>query len=281
MTATTYLKALFYGDPGAGKTYLIGTAMECPDTRPLLVLDARGQPVTLRLFSPPPCVVPVNDLDALSRVYEWLAAGQPEGKAPFPVIAKYLEAYYAKYEPDADRRIFRTVAIDSLTYVQRLALRVVTPGSGTRSIVEPPAPMSYGEWGKVLAVMTSVADAFYSLQMNVLTTALARRDELPTYGITMITPFMWGQSSVEVPSYAELVGFLVAVESPIVREVLGTKVEALKSDAFNVLLTRGGRAHVAKWQGIKNPPHVVAAPSVTKLVTMLRGGGGGAPSSAS
>jgi len=270
------LKALIYGDPGAGKTYLIGTAMECPETRPVLVLDAKGQPITLRLFSPMPCVLPV-DLQVLSRVYEWLAAGQPLDKAPTPVLAKYLELYYAKYETESVERRFRTVAIDSLTYVQRLAQKAVLTGGG--SIVDPPTSMSYGEWGKILAIMTNIADAFYSLQMNVVMTALARRDELPTYGITMITPFMWGQSSVEVPSYAELVGYLVPVESPVVREVLGAKVEALKgTDTFNLLLTRGGRSHVAKWQGVRNPPHVIAAPTMAKLVTVLKGGGGGAPS---
>ena len=43
-----YQNDLFFGDPGAGKTHLLGTVVDHPDLHPMLLADIDGGSMTLR-----------------------------------------------------------------------------------------------------------------------------------------------------------------------------------------------------------------------------------------
>ncbi|NIN65291.1 MAG: hypothetical protein GTO63_11455, partial [Anaerolineae bacterium] len=115
---------------------------------------------------------------------------------------------------------------------------------------------TYSHWGKTLGQLTLLADKYFELPIHVVVTALRRHQFVEAEGVTMFYPFFWGQSSNELPAYAEILGMLVNADSLPVQQAMGLRKAAQAAGAeppFNVLITRGGRLHRAKWQGVRNP----------------------------
>lgn len=264
-----YLRMLIYGDSGSGKTRLMGTSTECEHTSPLLVLNARGQPISLRHVYPHPCILTIESMKDFNNIYQWLSLDQKRDVG----VAKQPEIKYCiQYLDDLGAEKFKTLGLDSITHVQRISMDDIA-GKADR-IGDTPRSTQIQHWGMVLSQLTRVADEFYKLPLNVIITALARHDHVETLGTTMYYPFLWGQSSLEVPSHAELVARLLPIASMQTRKVAQLE-KAFENvfqdeDPFNVLLTRGGRNFVAKWQGPENPPSVVVAPTIQKVVDVMR-----------
>lgn len=264
-----YLKALIYGNSGSGKTYLIGTFMGDERSSPVLVLNAGGQPITFRLFDRPPLVLTVETTKDFNEPYKWILAGQPyeyieSATTPF---AKAVLYYFGA----CDANSFKTIAIDSVTHVQRIGLRGIT-GSTNVLPGDVPPQTKIQDWGRALAQLTNLADLYYQLPLHVIITALQRHNEVPTLGDLMFYPFIWGQSALEVPSHAELVGRLLPIASLRQRQIAALEADKKKDElanARNILLTRGGRNYDAKWQGITNAPDFVLAPTATNLLDYL------------
>jgi len=277
------IRLLVYGDSGSGKTTLIGSAMDCEETSPLLVLNAGGQPISLRNYKPRPLVLTIEAMKDFNYVYRWLKSGQPSALDPskhrrpeMTVIAKYLKHVEAK--------AFKSVAIDSATYVQRIAMRGVIGWSAkepdtTRDSADLlpgdiPPPTSQPQWGRVLAQMTNLADLYYkNIPIHVMITALTRRDTIESMGLTLFAPFLWGQSSMEVPSHAEIVGRLMCTASISSRDqkaVAQAAQGAGKAVPHSILYLKGGRDFIAKWQGVDNPPAMMPSPTIGKIIQVLK-----------
>lgn len=309
---TKLIKALIYGDSGSGKTTLAGTAMEHKATRPVLILNARGQPVSLAGLEPPPLVVELESFKDFNIPYQWFAEDQQRGLyfreeetpvaaeaepgltripawvSPGKDTAEYLRRregmeiastgkggkdmtefailcadYLDKWGFDK----FQTVVVDSITHVQRMAIAQAT---GQRSVRpgDVPKPTEIQHWGSVLRMMANLTDLYFKLDVNVIMTALTRRDQIRDMDTTLFCPFLWGQSALEVPSHAEIVGRLVVADTLTgkQRQDMGMPRDAKAKDTpYNVLLTKGGRNFMAKWQGAKSPPDSIPAPTVTKI----------------
>jgi hypothetical protein len=284
-----YLRAMFYGDSGSGKTRLLGTAMECEDTRPMLLLNARGQPVSLRFLGDnTPLVLTVETMSDFNITFDWIMRNQPVPKVlrnvewgseefydlatNLPEPFNYIYPYLAEY--GAER--FKTLGVDSITQIQRIANNAVLDNPDVYVPDHIPDRRGYAEYQKLLDMMMFFADKHYSLPVHVLMTALCRHNEMPTLGITKYYPFLWGQGALEVPSYAELVGRLVNIES-LTTQKINALANAFEPEEegerpFNVLYTRGGRSFMAKWQGPASPPPVVVNPTVEKLLDVLKAG---------
>jgi hypothetical protein len=272
-TPQPLLKALIYGNSGVGKTTLLGSACECEETSPLLVLDAGGQPISLRFSEPPPLILELEDVGDLNAPYAWLSEQQPwamieehHESVPFAsAVWNFFGGVQGK---------FKMVAIDSITHVQRLmgdlivGNRFVSPGD------IPKALEGWGQWRKMLGGTDNIAKRFYSLPMHVMLTALTRHSELPTMGIVQYYPFLRGQSALEVPSRAELVGRLMSLHvlpSSQTKQLKEGEPSVFEK-AFNVLITQIGRDYDAKWQGLKTEPEYILAPTMRKLLDILKGG---------
>jgi len=87
----------------------------------------------------------------------------------------------------------------------------------------------------------------------------------------MFYPFVWGQSSLELPSLAEIVGRMVPIEGLNAAQAMSLKRNLPKEmeTAWNVLLTKGGRNFMAKWQGIRTNPSVVVNPTISKVIEVM------------
>jgi hypothetical protein len=266
-----YLRLLVYGDSGSGKTTLIGTAMECEDTFPLLVLNARGQPISLRGLDPRPLVLEVESMKDFNLVYAFFESGQDWDTLTRGGKLLRLGVILQKYLESVDRATFGMLAVDSITHVQRLALTEIVGYEGIGPGDVPPQSQIQ-QWGRVLAQMTNLADKYYQLPVHVVLSALTRRDTIDAMGLTLFAPFLWGQSSMEVPAHAEIVGRLICTAA-IPRkdqQVVSQAAKTAKVDLpFNILYLAGGRDFIAKWQGVPNPPSLMPAPTIGKMIKVL------------
>jgi hypothetical protein len=231
-----YIKALFYGDSGSGKTTLIGSAT-------------------------PPLVLDIESMSDFNAPYTWILQGQPTNVSAQDSLEQALANYLKKYNFEK----FNSIAIDSITQVQRISRNTVLKDSN-RLPGDMAKATTQQNWGQILSVLMNMADLYYKLPMHVFGTALARHDDVESMGMRLFHPFLWGQSALEVPSYAELVGRLVITDtlpSKIIK-ALETKTKKLP---HSTLCTRSGKEYIAKWQGLDKPaPQYIFDPTIEKLL---------------
>src|SRR5258706_15914129 len=89
-----FINCLIYGESGAGKTRLSGSADDVPEMRRVLFIDVEGGTLTLRDTYPNVETIRVKTWAELQSVYDFLYAGQHD---------------------------FTTLVIDSLTEVQKMS----------------------------------------------------------------------------------------------------------------------------------------------------------------
>lgn len=189
-----YVKVLFYGQPGSGKTRTVGTASLDERTSPCLMIDVSGNPVSIRDYEPLPDIISISKLSEFNPIYEWLATGQPEDNQ--------LVSDFELSPP------YKSLVVDGITEVQRMSFRTVigTTAVGPGSI---PASAEIQHFNKVLGQMVTFANLFFSLPMHVFMTSLERENQDQMTGAITYKPLLWGQSSGEVPAYAFTVGRLI------------------------------------------------------------------------
>lgn len=276
-----YLRMLVYGDSGSGKTTLLGTAMQCKETFPLLVLNARGQPISLRYLKHRPLVLEIETIKDFNIIYTWLLGGQGMeileklDRQLHMVVSKYLHTVHGSKFEHAPRdlqlglRKFKSLAVDSITQVQRLAMEQIVGGTMPANPATVPTQTQIQHWGRTLALMTNFADKFFQLPLHVIMTALTRRENIPAMGLTLFCPFLWGQSNLEIPSHAEIVGRLMCTGTIPVKQQKGVTTAASQAGQelpFNIMYLKGGRDYMAKWQGIQNAPAMMANPTIAKFI---------------
>lgn len=184
--AIPYLNILIYGEPGAGKTYLAGTAQDSKHTSPILFLDVEGGTVTLRK-KPGIDVVRIKKIEDVVDIYNKLAADK--------------SGYY------------KTVVIDSLSEVQKLDLRFCMdeeynkkPDSIDRDVA------TLRSWGKSGERMRRIIRAYRDLPMNTIMTSLVASEKDEQTGVVQFFPMFPGKLRGEVPGYFDIVGLLQSKE---------------------------------------------------------------------
>lgn len=256
------IKALFYGQPGSGKTRTASTAALDERLSPVLMLEQGGNPISIRSYEKAPDIVQMSSLSDFNPFYEWIAAGQN----PDHEVCKL----FGLNPP------YRTLVIDSITEVQRMSFGTVigTTKVGPGTI---PATAEIQHFNKVLAQMVTFARLFLSLPMNVILTSLERDDKDESTGTIMHKPLLWGQSAGEVSGYAFLVARLVhrarldnktrmdaqrAIELKIVEDPITDKT-------VSVALFQPTGKYIAKDQyGALGP--FMADPTMTKILDKIQ-----------
>jgi len=152
------------------------------------VLNAAGNPLSVRDYRPQPTVLQLEQLSDLNDPYDWLARGQPMDDP----IAQAL----GLKEP------FKTVVLDGITEIQRMSFNeqrgIVGPGSF-------PTRVGRDHFYNTLGQMTVMANLFYSLPLHVIMTALEATERDAKTDWIYHSPLLWGQSDVEVGGYAYVV----------------------------------------------------------------------------
>lgn len=175
-----YLNLLVYGEPGAGKTYLAGTAQDHPKTSPMLVLDVEGGTTTLRK-RPDVDVIQVRSIQQIIDVHNKLLTDN--------------NGYY------------KTVVIDSLTELQKLDMHDIMQELVQRRPDRDPDVPDVREWGKTGTHMRKIVRHFRDLPMNTILTALMDPYKDST-GSVVFYPNLPGKMRTELAGFFDVVGYL-------------------------------------------------------------------------
>ena len=176
-----YINILIYGDPGAGKTVLAGSADNVPEMRPVLFVDIEGGTLSLRKRSPDVHVVRIQNWKEFAELYNGLLA-EDHG--------------------------YRTVVLDSLTEIQKFHMYNVMQNVVIKDSERDPDVPSMREWAKNIEVMRKTVRGFRDLPMHTVFTALAKADKDGSSGKIVTKPYMSGKLANEVAGFVDIVGFL-------------------------------------------------------------------------
>lgn len=175
---------MFYGEPGVGKTHLLGTAQDHKDTSPLLVIDIDGGITTLRKRKDID-VIQVRSVDHLIGAYRDLFNAIPSDGKRFP---------------------YGTVGIDTFSELQQLDLtEVMSKFSKVNDKIDPDIPDQRG-YGKSGAHMRQLARAFRDLPCNVVLNCHSGTDRDNNMRM-LIFPKLIGKLKVDIPGFLDIVGY--------------------------------------------------------------------------
>lgn len=180
----SWINLLVYGDPGAGKTHLAGTAADSPHTSPVLVLDVDGGVTTLRHR---------QEIDVVTIRSE----------------RQLRDSYNKLYHSIKDGKIhYKTVVIDSLTELASLGMKdiMVVAYNKNPETVDIQVP-SQREWGKSRENIREIVRAWRDLPCNVIYCAHAgtlQEEDQPT----KYFPGFAGKLRTDIPGFMDIVGYL-------------------------------------------------------------------------
>lgn len=172
---------LVYGESGAGKTQLGGSADDVPEMRPVLVVDIEGGTLTLAHTYPEAEVVRVETWDDMQKLYDELLRGNHG---------------------------YRTVVLDSLTEIQKFSMYQIMKDLTEKEPDRDPDIPGMREWGKSIEQMRRFVRAFRDLPMNAIFTALSTTSKDPKTGTVTTRPALPGKLSSEVAAFLDIVAYL-------------------------------------------------------------------------
>ena len=174
-----YLKALFYGPSGVGKSVLAASASEVEALSPVVFLNSDKGTRSVAEFYPNVVEVRINKFMEFQAIFEDLRKGHSE---------------------------FKTVIVDSVTEDHRLSMDKImtdTVDKFPERDIEVPAQR---EWGKAGEQVRKLIRAYRDLPMNVIFIALEGIEQDKEQNIKAIGPALPGKLLKEVPGYVDIVG---------------------------------------------------------------------------
>lgn len=222
-----WVNLLAYGDIGAGKTHLIGTAADSPETSPVVICDIEGGLKTL-IKSPNKANIsrkPIKTMkqleDFLNKLYLSIKNVDKDGKPCAPYIPGV-----------------KTLGIDSLTELADVDMRDIMKlaYNNNPDKVDVDVP-SMREWGKTRNHIRTIVRFARDLPCNVIFTAHVGTEQQEGQP-TKYFPGFSGKLRTEIPGFMDIVGYMSAKNDggAIVRtmQVLGTN-RVVAKDRFGNL----------------------------------------------
>lgn len=182
---TSKINMLIYGESGAGKTLLSGSADDVPEMRRVLVIDVEGGTLTLRDKHPEVESVRVKSWKDMQLVYD--------------------ELYKSTHD-------FTTIIIDSLTEVQKMSMDAVMRKLVDEYGDEATEVPQIREWNINIEQTRKFVRAFRDLPVNTIFTALATSERNARTGLTKRKPSLSGKVKDEVAGFLDFVGYLYVKE---------------------------------------------------------------------
>lgn len=213
-----WFNLLVYGDPGAGKTRLMGTAGADPRTGPIIIADIEGGVITLRKM-PGIFVVQIRTMTEFENLINKLH-NTPKDKRP------------------------RTLGIDGITELQKLDMGTVMREAKLKAKnpenvdIDVPSPR---EWGKSGERLRRILRAARDLEMHTIFTALEAQETDQQTDVTRYYPSIPGKLKNELSGFFDVVGRLEAKNVPgkpgeVMRTLQTAKTTKVAAkDRFDVL----------------------------------------------
>lgn len=249
-----FIRLLLTGRSGSTKTRTAYSAVFDSRTSPVLGLNMFGQPRSIKDYRPAPTLLDMETLGDLTRVYNWLAAGQ---KASNPLVREW------ELTPP-----YQTVILDGFSEAQVFVVNNAS-GNASKGFSDKPSPIERQHYGTILAQTLAIAGRFYKLPMHVIGTVLEQErvggEGMPvTYRHQLV-----GQAREQLSSYPEIVARLIHIE-----KVTGAMKVALKNEitaeTVSVAIFKPGLRHEAKDQTGKLGDFMVD-PSIPKMLELIYG----------
>jgi len=174
----TTVKALIYGDSGAGKSFLAATA-----PKPLILLTEMNGQVSISHSNPGADIIHITSANMLAQVLRDIE------------------------ENPKDYESYQTIVIDSLTETQRLIK--------DRILSRKPSGAGFQiqDWGKMAEDMRAMVRRIRSLPKHVVCICLMEAETEESSGIRHIRPAFDGKKTgAEIAQYFNFVGFLYPQE---------------------------------------------------------------------
>lgn len=178
--AIPYLNFLVYGEPGAGKTYLAGTAQDHKETSPVLVLDVEGGTTTLR-HRQDVDVRQVRSIDDIISIHRSLVENP---------------GYY------------KTVVIDSLTELQKLDMAEIMKEAVSKRVDQDPDTPAQRDWGKSSNRIRRIVRGYRDLDCNTILTALVTIEKDGQSQALTFYPSLPGKLKTEIAGFIDVVGYI-------------------------------------------------------------------------
>lgn len=176
---------MVYGESGAGKTTLAGSADAVPEMRKVLILDIEGGTLSLRARYPEVDSVRIKTWQDMQKVYDELYVGNHD---------------------------YKTLVIDSLTEAQKMSMdeimRRLVKEHEDRDADVP----GIREWNINIEQTRKFVRLFRDLPVNTIFTALAKSDRNPRTGVTKTKPYLSGKVADEVAGFLDIVAYLYTKE---------------------------------------------------------------------
>lgn len=181
-----YINMLIYGEPGAGKTYLCGSAQLGELTKPVLFLDVEGGVTTVRHLTDID-VVQVRTLEQLNSIHA--------------ALDRDMDNYY------------KTVIIDSLSELQKLDMSNIMLQRYTDKPdkIDRDVPDMYA-WGKSGNRLRLMIRKFRDLECHVICTCLLASEKEDSTAKWFYYPSLPGKLRAELPGFFDIVGYLRSIE---------------------------------------------------------------------
>ena len=202
---------LIYGESGAGKTLLAGSADEIPEMRKVLVIDIEGGALTLRDKFPNVDSIRVKTWDDMQNVYE--------------------ELYLGKHG-------YQTVIIDSLTEAQRMSMDQIMRKLVEENSDRDPDVAGMREWNVNIEQTRKFVRGFRDLPVNTIFTALVQTETNKSTGAIKRKPSLSGKVKDEVAGFLDIVVYLYTKEIDQVNKRLllcGATENTIAKDRTNTL----------------------------------------------
>lgn len=189
-----FVKALIFGPPGQGKTYLLGTAQEDERTAPMLLLDFEGGDETLAGLDID--VAPIRSWNDYNEVYEALIG----------------DHWTLEGSSLAEGESYRSIGIDSISETHLWALlEILDTANAESSRRNDPDALEIQDYGKATIQMRRLLREFRDLDLHVFYTATSKTTDERGVGKVKV-PAMAGAMAEEVVALMSVCGYLAVVE---------------------------------------------------------------------
>jgi phage nucleotide-binding protein len=176
---------LIYGEAGAGKTVLCGSADEIPEFRKVLILDVEGGTMSLDRRYPNVDTIRITNYDDIRKIYDELWRSETHG--------------------------YGCIVLDSLSEMQKLSMAgIMREESWKNPDIEVDMPQMR-HWGKNTNQIRTLVRMFRDLPVPTLFTALAAEDK-DQHGVVQRKPALSGKLASEVAGFVDIVCYLYIKE---------------------------------------------------------------------